>query len=327
MGNKGRGEKTKMNKGRREGQGERANNNKEFSYVFVWCLFRSLIGPKSGQNPKKKKHPNLQPHKRNEGEKKSFSSLLLLSDFFFFFAQPLSLFLLHMEFYSGWGYSSNEKKLTKEEKKAVMQQKREDVTTKQRGDAKKRREDQALRRKKEKEEREAAFLVIDQEIEKLTSRSHWEMTVDERVKVKKKILELKNKKKTFLERGQGRKVFIGKFSFDDLKEKLKLNPPLQGLYKGSRKTIFQDEMIAAFGGVERWEWLEEKGCLFVTFEEKEGAEKALNFFCDYEKKKEFVGRVNKRMEEKRVPPVAFIRPMFYVRWPRNYQGHVEREKE
>ena len=54
MGNKGRGEKTKMNKGRREGQGERANNNKEFSYVFVWCLFRSLIGPKSGQNPKKK---------------------------------------------------------------------------------------------------------------------------------------------------------------------------------------------------------------------------------------------------------------------------------
>ena len=51
-----------MNKGRREGQGERANNNKEFSYVFVWCLFRSLIGPKSGQNPKKKKHPNLQPH-------------------------------------------------------------------------------------------------------------------------------------------------------------------------------------------------------------------------------------------------------------------------
>ena len=63
MGNKGRGEKTKMNKGRREGQGERANNNKEFSYVFVWCLFRSLIGPKSGQNPKKKKHPNLQPHK------------------------------------------------------------------------------------------------------------------------------------------------------------------------------------------------------------------------------------------------------------------------
>ena len=64
MGNKGRGEKTKMNKGRREGQGERANNNKEFSYVFVWCLFRSLIGPKSGQNPKKKKHPNLQPHKQ-----------------------------------------------------------------------------------------------------------------------------------------------------------------------------------------------------------------------------------------------------------------------
>ena len=53
-----------MNKGRREGQGERANNNKEFSYVFVWCLFRSLIGPKSGQNPKKKKHPNLQPHKK-----------------------------------------------------------------------------------------------------------------------------------------------------------------------------------------------------------------------------------------------------------------------
>ena len=66
MGNKGRGEKTKMNKGRREGQGERANNNKEFSYVFVWCLFRSLIGPKSGQNPKKKKHPNLQPHKKKQ---------------------------------------------------------------------------------------------------------------------------------------------------------------------------------------------------------------------------------------------------------------------
>ena len=70
MGNKGRGEKTKMNKGRREGQGERANNNKEFSYVFVWCLFRSLIGPKSGQNPKKKKHPNLQPHLFFQNERK-----------------------------------------------------------------------------------------------------------------------------------------------------------------------------------------------------------------------------------------------------------------
>ena len=62
-----------MNKGRREGQGERANNNKEFSYVFVWCLFRSLIGPKSGQNPKKKKHPNLQPHKLSHLRKFSFS--------------------------------------------------------------------------------------------------------------------------------------------------------------------------------------------------------------------------------------------------------------
>ena len=105
MGNKGRGEKTKMNKGRREGQGERANNNKEFSYVFVWCLFRSLIGPKSGQNPKKKKHPNLQPHKqrselrgrekeRVEGKRKRESrererenlerEMLKLSLFFFF---------------------------------------------------------------------------------------------------------------------------------------------------------------------------------------------------------------------------------------------------
>ena len=80
MGNKGRGEKTKMNKGRREGQGERANNNKEFSYVFVWCLFRSLIGPKSGQNPKKKKHPNLQPH------------------LLFFFISQLSIFFFFLSF-------------------------------------------------------------------------------------------------------------------------------------------------------------------------------------------------------------------------------------
>ena len=62
-----------MNKGRREGQGERANNNKEFSYVFVWCLFRSLIGPKSGQNPKKKKHPNLQPHNKKKKKEKEMA--------------------------------------------------------------------------------------------------------------------------------------------------------------------------------------------------------------------------------------------------------------
>ena len=82
MGNKGRGEKTKMNKGRREGQGERANNNKEFSYVFVWCLFRSLIGPKSGQNPKKKKHPNLQPHSDfvDATTKKVYSMLDVLTE-------------------------------------------------------------------------------------------------------------------------------------------------------------------------------------------------------------------------------------------------------
>ena len=83
MGNKGRGEKTKMNKGRREGQGERANNNKEFSYVFVWCLFRSLIGPKSGQNPKKKKHPNLQPHLWNQKWDRSIPLLTNLDEDFF----------------------------------------------------------------------------------------------------------------------------------------------------------------------------------------------------------------------------------------------------
>ena len=85
MGNKGRGEKTKMNKGRREGQGERANNNKEFSYVFVWCLFRSLIGPKSGQNPKKKKHPNLQPHRKRVFPQPSTCYLLSLGYFGFGF--------------------------------------------------------------------------------------------------------------------------------------------------------------------------------------------------------------------------------------------------
>ena len=98
MGNKGRGEKTKMNKGRREGQGERANNNKEFSYVFVWCLFRSLIGPKSGQNPKKKKHPNLQPHL--ESHKKLVCRCVLGASvyseshpfFFFFFRADFSDF-------------------------------------------------------------------------------------------------------------------------------------------------------------------------------------------------------------------------------------------
>ena len=50
-------------------------------YVFVWCLFRSLIGPKSGQNPKKKKHPNLQPHEERKKncylkKKKEFISFL-----------------------------------------------------------------------------------------------------------------------------------------------------------------------------------------------------------------------------------------------------------
>ena len=96
MGNKGRGEKTKMNKGRREGQGERANNNKEFSYVFVWCLFRSLIGPKSGQNPKKKKHPNLQPHFL------SFLSFLFCLFFFdkIFFWSFFSVFLFCLSFLS-----------------------------------------------------------------------------------------------------------------------------------------------------------------------------------------------------------------------------------
>ena len=102
MGNKGRGEKTKMNKGRREGQGERANNNKEFSYVFVWCLFRSLIGPKSGQNPKKKKHPNLQPHIGLgslvllveqffwEENSKRISFVLGVLFLFFFFLKPMA---------------------------------------------------------------------------------------------------------------------------------------------------------------------------------------------------------------------------------------------
>ena len=87
MGNKGRGEKTKMNKGRREGQGERANNNKEFSYVFVWCLFRSLIGPKSGQNPKKKKTSkfaaSLYFFLINNNNKKT--NLVFSFGFFFFF--------------------------------------------------------------------------------------------------------------------------------------------------------------------------------------------------------------------------------------------------
>ena len=96
MGNKGRGEKTKMNKGRREGQGERANNNKEFSYVFVWCLFRSLIGPKSGQNPKKKKHPNLQPHKLFWG--------VLLFVFVFVLLLLLLLLLLLGLFLFGFGW-------------------------------------------------------------------------------------------------------------------------------------------------------------------------------------------------------------------------------
>ena len=95
-----------MNKGRREGQGERANNNKEFSYVFVWCLFRSLIGPKSGQNPKKKKHPNLQPH-------------WLFSQKFFF---GVSFILFSLYFF---GLKSQKKKKTKENNKNKIKEERQ----------------------------------------------------------------------------------------------------------------------------------------------------------------------------------------------------------
>ena len=90
-----------MNKGRREGQGERANNNKEFSYVFVWCLFRSLIGPKSGQNPKKKKHPNLQPHYFNTIMMQPNSPTVLIFLSFFFFSFFLSLNLTTRMFQVG----------------------------------------------------------------------------------------------------------------------------------------------------------------------------------------------------------------------------------
>ena len=220
-----------------------------------------------------------------------------------------------------------ERKPTKEEKKAMIKQRMEAEAARQRAIAQKKREAQYLRRQKERTEREASLQSIDEEIQKLNSRSHWEMTDKEREHVRKETRRLQTQKKAFHETGLGRKIFIGKFSFTDLEEKLKLNPPLQKLYAGSRKTFFQDHVISEFGAVEKWEWLGEKGSVFITFEEGESAEKALKFFGDYEKKKEFVSKINKQMEEKRIPPVAFLRPLFYARWPRNYNMRVERQQQ
>jgi hypothetical protein len=222
---------------------------------------------------------------------------------------------------------SNHRRPTKEEKKAMIKQRREAEASQQQEKARSRREAKAQRKEQEKREREAAFLDIDVKIWELNSRSHWDMTSEERKEVKSEILRLQNQKRGFLETGQGRKLFIGKFSFTDLEEKLKLNPPLQKLYAGSRKTSFQDEVIATFGRVDKWEWLEEKGSVFVTFENAEDAQRALEMFGDYEKKKAFVSKINKQMEVKRIPPVAFLRPSFYARWPRNYQARLGAQQQ
>ena len=152
------------------------------------------------------------------------------------------------------------------------------------------------------------------------------MTPVEREEVATELLRLQTQKKSHNETALGRKIFVGKFSFTDLEEKLKLNPPLQSLYAGSRKTWFQDQVTSEFGAVEKWEWLGHKGSVFITFEEGKSAERALEFFGDYEKKKEFVSKINKQMEVKRIPPVAYLRPVFYARWPRNYQMRQQQQQ-
>ena len=185
------------------------------------------------------------------------------------------------------------------------------------------------REKKRKEESKGArghLDEIDKKIGELKSQNTWGLSFGEREKVKEKIKHLEEEKQTFRESAPGRKVFVGKLGMEDLEEKLKMNPPLIEKCCQLRRQFFQEE-FQKFGRVEGFEWREERGCLFITFEDKEGAKRMMKEMKEHEKRKELVERVGERVEEKRAAKVVVPKGMFYVRWPKNYLNQKKKLKE
>merc|ERR1712137_1289529 len=114
---------------------------------------------------------------------------------------------------------------------------------------------------------------------------------------------------------KGRKLFIGKISFDDI-----LNDPSTNEF--SRETLMNEridhlkEMLESFGSVAKFKHTPRANFLFVVYDSETSAEEAYAVFSDYESKKRLVASMRKRLKES-LSDVRFAPlPTFYARWPR-----------
>eukprot|EP00008_Paramoeba_atlantica_P015609 CAMPEP_0201476018 /NCGR_PEP_ID=MMETSP0151_2-20130828/1318_1 /ASSEMBLY_ACC=CAM_ASM_000257 /TAXON_ID=200890 /ORGANISM="Paramoeba atlantica, Strain 621/1 / CCAP 1560/9" /LENGTH=233 /DNA_ID=CAMNT_0047856277 /DNA_START=239 /DNA_END=940 /DNA_ORIENTATION=+ len=206
----------------------------------------------------------------------------------------------------------------KEEKKRLIREKMQRHIASQRSEALEKKLRQTNQKQKETKSNRDVVDSLDQEIQRLQSLSVWSMTPEQRSDVKKQIELLQQKKKGGWETAPGRKIFVGKVVFDDLEKKFKLNPPMLKQHIQMRKKAFE-RIFSKFGEVENFQWVEEKTCFFVTYEDSSVAQTVVETLADFNTRKDYIQKEKKFLEQKHLPVLVAPRFSYYVRWPKNYQ--------
>mmetsp|Transcript_3711 Transcript_3711/g.4600 ORF Transcript_3711/g.4600 Transcript_3711/m.4600 type:complete len:471 (-) Transcript_3711:63-1475(-) len=156
------------------------------------------------------------------------------------------------------------------------------------------------------------------EEEQTRRKLKWE---EEKKKLK---AERKEKKKRFQEQRkrileedheeEGRKLFVGKASFDDILKDDSCNEFLKEELMDARKREFFS-LFERFGHVEKIKPNWDKNFFFVVYAAEEDAQRAMQELQPFEERKKIAADIRKGLKKSLNDVRAAPLPIFYVRWP------------
>ena len=187
--------------------------------------------------------------------------------------------------------------------------------------AKRRRHEAYLKEKQDKiqkikDEKEAKERSWREEQER--RRLAWEQQkiIRKQEKKERKVLFKQQKNRILAEDKdeKGRKIFVGKATFDDIMADESCNEFLKEELKDGRKQMFH-KLFSTFGAIEKLKPNWEKGYFFVVYHTCEEAQKAFAALSSFSERKNQAASIRRELKKNLGDVRKAPLPMFYVRWP------------
>ena len=177
----------------------------------------------------------------------------------------------------------------------------------------------AFREKKREEKETKKKIQEDWAKEQERRKIEWEQKkIQMRQEKKERKLKFKLEKERILKEDkeeEGRKVFVGKLSFEDINS-ASLDPFTKRHLIERRKSELMT-ILKSYGDFEKIKENWEKQFLFVIYNDSQAAEKAVADLSQFPVKKKIIAEIRKNLKSTATNPLAAPPPNFYVRWPKN----------